>query len=199
MIKNIIFDIGNVLAPFSWRSTYEQLFKGDELERMAELTVLDGEAWNKLDKGELSFEEILQIFIKKAPELEEKIRTAVDKIYCDIKPYPYAADLVKNLKERGYGVYALSNYGQVPFEKSLPRFSFMDYMDGAVISYQIKEIKPQAEIFNYLLKKYNLKAFECLFLDDNENNIRAASALGFETVLFGSIEDAKREYPNIFI
>lgn len=184
MIDTVVFDIGNVLAHFNWRETYESLFAGQELERISDLTVRDGALWNELDRGTLSYEEVLERATEKAPELAEKLRLAVDTIYARIEPYPYAQEWVGGLKEKGFKVYALSNYGKVPFARSLPRFPFMGLMDGAVISYQVQKLKPGREIFDILCEQYCFKPEQAVFIDDNEANAKAAAALGFHAIQF---------------
>ena len=70
-------------------------------------------------------------------------------------------------------------------------------MDGGVFSCDVNWIKPEREIFNILLKKYNLKAEECVFLDDNKNNIEAASAMGFNTIPFEYYQQAHGELMSL--
>ncbi len=89
---------------------------------------------------------------------------------------------IKELKTLGYNVYILSN---IPEDdtKYLRSCGVFDNIDGGVFSYEYKKIKPDPEIFHILLKKYNLKASECLFLDDRKDNVvESASNMGFETI-----------------
>lgn len=193
MIQSIVFDIGNVLAHFNWRETYESLFSGTELDTITKITVGDSETWRELDRGTLSYEEILQRIIQKAPELEDKIRLGLDEIYKRIAPYPYAEAWVRELKARGLKLYVLSNYGKVPFEQSRPRFPFLELMDGSLISYEVQELKPEPKIFRLLCEKYGIKPTEAVFIDDMEENIKGAAALGFHTILFRDKAGADRQ------
>ena len=112
-----------------------------------------------------------------------------------IEEYAYSYDWIKNLKAQGYQVYLLSNYGRTSFEaaRDHSRLSFLPLVDGGVISYEVQIVKPEPGIYQALLKKYNLKAEECVFLDDRTENIEAALALGFHGIVVKSHEQAVQE------
>lgn len=196
-MNTVIFDIGNVLAYFNWRETYAELFEGEELEQISQLTVMDSEGWNALDQGIISYDEAVEAFSKKSPELRDKIRLGMDTIYQKIEAYPYASRWVQKWKDRGYKVYALSNYGEQPFLWSRPRFDFMELMDGAVISYELKLLKPGEEIYKAICNKYGIVPEQAAFVDDNPANIEAANKLGFNGVLFSNHKQADEELERL--
>ena len=103
------------------------------------------------------------------------------------------------LKEQGYKVFLLSNYGKTSFEAARDhgRLSFLPLVDGSVISYEVQIVKPEPGIYHALLEKYDLKAEECVFLDDRADNIEAARALGFLGIVVESYEQAKKELETI--
>ncbi|MEG1426986.1 MAG: HAD family phosphatase [Oscillospiraceae bacterium] len=199
MIDTVIFDIGNVLAPFQWREIYEELFFGEVLERISDITVRDTALWNEMDRGTVEYEALLQRIIAKEPRLEQDIRRAVHTLYQRIAPYDYASSWVKALKEKGLRVYALSNYGKVPFEQSRPRFPFLEDLDGMVISYEVQQIKPAPPIFNILCEKYAIVPQNAVFIDDNADNIQGAAALHFHTILFRNKPDTDKELEKLGI
>ena len=106
---------------------------------------------------------------------------------------PHTMPWVKALKERGYRLYVLSNYGEYLFLKSKDRLDFMPYMDGAVISYQIQMIKPDQEIYEYILNKYGLLPEESVFIDDRPENVEGAKLIGMNGILFEDFEQASGE------
>ena len=55
-------------------------------------------------------------------------------------------------------------------------------MSGGIISFQVKQIKPNAEIYQSLLRKYNLVADECLFFDDRADNTEGARKQGIHAI-----------------
>jgi len=200
MIKNIIFDIGNVLAQFRWQDLFREMgFEGEKFDRIAKATVLHPTLWNEFDRSLLSDEEIIAGCVARAPEYEEDIRQLFRITEGLVEEYSYSYDWVKSLKEKGYRVYILSNYGKTSFEaaRDYGRLSFLPLVDGKVISYEVQMVKPEPEIYRTLLEKYELKAEESVFLDDREENIEAAKAFGIHGIVVKSQEDAAEELNRI--
>lgn len=200
MIKNIIFDIGNVLASFRWKDLFKDLeFAGEKFDRIAAATVLHPTMWNEFDRSLMPDEEIIARCIERAPEYEQEIRLLFSKTELLVEEYSYSYDWIKSLKEQGYSVYLLSNYGKTSFEAARDhgRLSFLPLVDGGVISYEVKIVKPEPGIYEALLTKYNLVAGECVFLDDRAENIAAAEQLGFHGIVVESFEQAKEELKKV--
>lgn len=199
MIKNIIFDIGNVLASFRWKDLFKELgFAGEAFDHIAAATVLHPTLWNEFDRSLMSDEEIIAKCIERAPEYEKEIRLLFDTTAGLVEEYAYSYEWIKGLKEQGYKVYLLSNYGKTSFEaaRDKGRLSFLPLVDGAVISYEVKMVKPEPGIYEALLRKYDLKAEECVFLDDKSENIEAAEKLGFHGIVVENYEQAKEVLEN---
>ena len=193
MIKNIIFDIGNVLASFRWKDLFKDLgFAGEKFDRIAAATVLHPTMWNEFDRSLMPDEEIIAKCIERAPEYEQEIRLMFTKTELLVEEYSYSYDWIKSLKEQEYNVYLLSNYGKTSFEAARDhgRLSFLPLVDGGVISYEVKIVKPEPGIYEALLAKYNLKAEESVFLDDRADNITAAEQLGFHGIVVESFKQA---------
>ena len=100
---------------------------------------------------------------------------------------------IKDLKNRGYGLYIISNYAEYMFKKTKHKLQFLSYLDGAIFSYQHKVIKPNKVIYEVLLNKYKLKAEECVFIDDRLENVEGAKALGFKGIQFKNYEQASTQ------
>ncbi|MGN0506161.1 MAG: HAD family hydrolase [Lachnospiraceae bacterium] len=198
MIKNIVFDIGNVLAHFRWQELLHDLgMTGEVFESVADATVRNTGMWNEFDRGVLDDEEIIKGCIDSAPQYEKEIRLLFANVKDIVLEYPYAKPWITELKERGFRVYLLSNYGKTSYEQGSKGFSFLPLVDGAVISYEVKHIKPEPEIYTELFQKYGLKPEECVFFDDREENIEAACTLGMHGIVFTSREKAGRELEKL--
>ncbi len=184
MIKNIIFDIGNVLRGFD-NAGFFASFGYDEamVERLRKATALSPE-WNELDKGVMPYEDVVQLFVKNAPELETDILKIFQNVNGILKYYDYAVPWIKELKEKGYKVYYLSNFFEKAETDCADMMDFLFYMDGGILSYQEKMTKPDAAIYQLLLERYHLKAEESVFLDDTEKNIVAAQKEGIHGIVF---------------
>ena len=193
MITTIVFDIGNVLASFRWKDLFTDLgFTGEKFDRIAAATVQHPTLWNEFDRSLMSDEEIIARCIERAPEYEKEIRLVFSKTELLVEEYAYAREWIQSLKAQGYQVYLLSNYGKTSFEAARDhgRLSFLPFVDGGVISYEVKIVKPEPGIYEALLEKYNLKAEECVFLDDRADNVEAAKLLGFHGIVVESYEQA---------
>ena len=197
MITTIIFDIGNVLAAFDWPASLRKWgFPEEEYETIAD-ALYRSEDWNEMDRGVLTIEEMLTRFCNKAPQYAEDIRKVIENFADTIHQYPYVKPMIHELKERGYKVYFLSNYGEYTYEKTKGELDFIELMDGGIFSYKMKLIKPDKWIYLALLEKYGIQAEEAVFFDDNVKNVEAACRLGIHGIVFEGYEQAMRELEDL--
>ncbi len=193
MIRNIVFDIGNVLVAFRWREYFAEFgYSQDIYDRLCKATAMSP-VWNEYDRGIWTEEEVLQGFIANDPEIEPQIRETLSSLKGLLVMYDYAVDWVKDLKQKGYGVYYLSNYSVPAYRDCESELAFLPYMDGGILSYREKVIKPDPAIYNLLLERYGLKAEECVFLDDTEKNIKGAHGVGMHGIVVKNREQAIEE------
>lgn len=198
MIKTIIFDIGNVLVDFRWRQVYESFgLKDADIEKLADATVRH-QAWVDLDRGIITTEEAESAYIKAAPEYREYI----ERIYPDMTPmlvqFEYAVPWIKELKERGYRIYILSNWSHPAYEACKDNaLNFLPLADGVVFSYKEFVVKPDREIYEIICSRYDINPEEAVFLDDSEPNIDAARAYGLHGIHFKSYEQGKAELEKL--
>lgn len=195
MIKNIIFDIGNVLVDFRWRALMEDLNLPEETRVIFEKTVFGSRWWAELDHGIYEESEILEKFREDNKDHLEEFNLVWENRDKLVEPYAYSAEWIAQLKSRGFSVYLLSNYPRDVFtlHAECGCFPFLDKIDGKVVSGFVKMVKPNADIYEYLLKEYRLIPSECVFLDDREDNIETAAALGMKGIVFKSYNQACAE------
>ncbi len=193
MIRNIIFDIGNVLTDFRWREFLEDKgFEEAMIDRIAKASVMSP-VWNELDRGEMTEEELMREFIRRDPEIEQELRAAYGNVHDMVRKRDYVIPWMKELKGKGYGLYYLSNFSLKAHTDCADALDFMPCMDGGLLSYQEKVIKPDRAIFDLLLSRYGLRAQECVFLDDTLQNVEAARRYGFYAICFQTKEQAEEE------
>lgn len=193
MIGTIIFDIGNVLADFTWEAHYRRFgYTGSRLERLAQATVKN-DAWNEYDRGTLTDEEVLQRFIDSDPEMEADIRKCLANVEGMVVRNGYAIPWIQELKQKGYQTLYLSNFSEKAAKECAKALDFLPYLDGGILSYQDKVIKPMPEIYQLLIDRYQLVPEECVFLDDTQKNLTGAEAFGIHTILFKNQAQAKEE------
>lgn len=198
MIKNIIFDVGKVLVEWEPDVAMQKLgFDEITLKAVSEATV-ESNDWNENDRSVLSDEEQLQIFIDKAPAYEKEIRLFWDNIGLAIWQYDYVKEWMQELKTRGYRLYILSNYARRTYAQTRETgLSFLEDVDGQLFSFEVHQIKPEPEIYQTLLRKFDLKPEECVFLDDRADNIAAAEDAGIHGIQFTGYEAAKAKLEEL--
>lgn len=198
MIKNIVFDIGNVLAGFVWQEFYRSFgFSEEVFEKLADATVRSS-LWNEMDRGEMSDDQLLEGFIRNDPSIEKEIREVFQNVKGMVCRYEYAIPWIKGLKERGFGIYVISNFAHKAYLDCSEALDFLQEVDGAIISYQEKLIKPSPEIYRLLCSKYGLAAEECVFIDDTAPNVEAAMKEGMKGIVFHTREQANEELEKLF-
>lgn len=196
-MKNIVFDIGNVLLDFHPQKFLKGLgFEKNIEERLYKLIFLSDE-WNELDRGSIDYEIAEKIFKTKAPDLKNEISIVLDKWHEMLTPIKPNVDLLKSLKDYGYNIYYLSNFQKDIYEKMYHKYDFLRIGNGGVISYQVNTLKPDHFIYTILLSKYNLNPNETLFIDDNLDNIEEAKKIGFHSILFTSCEELKNSIKTL--
>lgn len=189
MIKNVVFDIGNVLVDFRWREFLaEKGFDEPMMKRIIKASVASP-YWDEFDRGALTEEEAMKAFLSIDPEIEKELYTAYKSIVGMLKKRDYAIPWVQKLKKAGFGVYYLSNYSKKAYDECRDTIDFIPYTDGGILSFQELMIKPNPEIYRLLLSRFGLKAEECVFIDDTEKNVVAAKELGFAGIVFKTYED----------
>lgn len=193
MIRNIVFDIGNVLVNFDPKSFLKRKgFDEAMADRIIEASVKTP-VWNELDRGAWTEEELIEGFVRNDPKIEEQIRRAFSDYEDIVLPTTYAIPWIKELKAKGYSVYYLSNCSRMVEVQCKEAMAFLPYTDGGILSYTDKLIKPDPAIYLLFLERFGLQADETVFLDDTLVNIEAAEKLGIHGIWFKGKEQAECE------
>ena len=188
MIKNLIFDVGNVLIEYRWNQMLLDYGLTKEEAAVAGPLFFEHETWKELDLGNMPVEDVIVLYEKQLPEYAGLIRWFLTHLELMPIPRPDVWEKVHALKEKGYKIYLLSNYNEDFFRVHTEGASFLKDIDGKVVSYEIHKIKPYPEIYEYLLDKYELKPEESVFFDDRPENTQTAEELGMKTYTITSKE-----------
>lgn len=193
MITTIIFDIGNVLVDFNWKEYIASFgFSKEVQEKLAKATMLSRE-WDEFDRGVLEIEDIIRKFVKNDSTVEKEIRMICENVHDMLGRKDYAIPWIQDLKKKGYGVYYLSNFSRKAEVECAHTLDFLPYMDGGILSYQEKVIKPEPEIYQILIDRYHLIPDQCVFMDDKPENCEGAKRAGMHTIVFTTKEEAEKE------
>lgn len=197
MIRTIIFDIGNVLTAFAWRTFLESFGFDQEAEKKVCAATVENPFWCECDRGILTDEEILEGFIRNEPTVEKELRRFYENLHGIVTRVDYAIPWIQELKQKGCQVLVLSNFSEKGWRENQDALDFMEYVDGGIISCREKLIKPDPAIYRLLLSRYNLIAEECVFLDDTKVNVTAAEEVGIHGILFENLEQAKEDLKKL--
>lgn len=184
MIRNIIFDMGNVLLDYNPDAAMELLHIRSEARAIIKQELFLGEEWKQGDLGYITNAERYDGVSKRVPEeYHKELRQVVDHWDVCMVPLPWAKEYVKYKKDEGYHLYILSN-ACAEFYHYFPRHYDMDLFDGIVVSSDLHIVKPDTRIYTYLLDTYHIRAEESLFIDDVKANVEAAVRLGIHGCVF---------------
>lgn len=197
MIKNIIFDFGGVLLDWNPRYLYKSYFNNDEEMEHFLADICNGE-WNIRQDAGRPFAEAVKELQAKFPEYAEAIQMYDDDwekmLKCEL---PESIDLLKELKFMGYGIYGLTNWSAEKIGYAFANYSFFSLFDGIVVSGVEKVVKPDRKIYEILLERYSLKPGECVFIDDNQDNVDMAKVLGINAIRFDNIGNVKEHLETL--
>ena len=182
MIKNIIFDIGNVLLKFEPKKYLKELFKDKEIEDLLFNEIFRSNEWLMLDKGSINEAEATSIFIDRVPERTIDINLCMSNWKSILVPIKENISVLKSLHIKGYNLYILSNFHKAAYNHILDTHDFFSIFHGGAVSFEENLLKPNIDFFNILLDRYSLNPCECLFIDDTLDNITAASSIGINVI-----------------
>ena len=198
-VKNIIFDVGQVLVSYEWEDYLKSFHFPEEEEKLIAEAVFKSQTWNERDRGLFPEEEYLKQFIAALPaEYEEDVKRVLRESEKTIQIKDYAETWTSYLKSQGYHLYILSNYSQFMLDHTRAnKMPFLKNMDGVIFSCEVKEIKPEPQIYRTLLTRFGLKPEESVFLDDRPENCEAARKLGIHAIEFHDLKQAAKELEKL--
>ena len=194
MIRNILFDMGNVLIRFDRKLFLDRLEVSEADKNILLREVFANVEWAQMDRGTKTEETALESMCKRLPQ---RLHGAAETLTLHwdepLIPIDGMYELVEELKEKGYGIYLLSNasYRQHAYWSGVAASRFFD---GTLISADVHAVKPQPEIYNLCLEKFGLKPEESFFIDDVGANVEGAVNCGLQgAVFFGDVARLRGE------
>ena len=183
-MKNIVFDIGNVIAYIDMEDVIKRIGKTEENIKFIKENIIDTPEWSKnslIDTGFINWSEAIDIIADRTNHENDSILEEFAYGHYDyLKVNDDVLELIKTLKNN-YKVYILSNLNEYSYS-IYKESGLFDLVDGECLSFQEHKIKPYKEIYKTLLNKYNLDSKETLFIDDKLSNCQTASNLGINYI-----------------
>lgn len=197
-MKNIIFDIGNVLLSFQPERFLKQYYDEKTIGDLLTIIFCSDE-WLELDLGNLTIDETINIFSKRNPQYKDEIHFVLKNWTKMMTPIQENVDIAYKLKEKGYSLYILSNFHDEAIKEMYNKYPFFTIFDGGVISAYEHMIKPNPKFYQILLDRYHLNPHECLFIDDMLANITIASIFGITSIHLNYNKNLKEELQKLNI
>jgi 2-haloacid dehalogenase len=189
----VVFDLGGVLIDWNPRYLYRTLFD-DEAEMEAFLAEVTTQEWNAQQDAGRPWSEAVEALVAQHPDRRELIEAYWHRWPETLGgPIQGTVDILGELRARGVRTYALSNWSAETFPLARPRFPFLEWFDGILISGEAKLAKPDPRIFAHLLERFGLEPGSTVFIDDSTANVRAAEAAGLIAMRFENPEQLHGE------
>ena len=191
-IKNIVFDLGRVLIKFEHKEYIEQNIPEEKREDFYN-GIFGSTEWLMLDRGTLSYEDAKKIFKERVPGADKQIDRLFDvDLFEILQPIEENVKLLSKLKEK-YNLYILSNFHQPAFEHIFKKYDFFRLFDGHTVSCYYYLLKPEKEIYDTLINKFNLIPKETVFIDDTKVNIDACEKEGIRGIHLPDYTELKQK------
>lgn len=194
---NIVFDLGGVV--FNWQpdKLISSVFNDPETQQLVRVEIFEHSDWVELDRGTLDVEQAIERGASRTKLPRAEISKLMSEVPRSLTPIHESIDLLRSIRGTDNKFFILSNM-QFPSIEHLEReSSIWDMFDGIVISCRIQKVKPDIEIYEYLLNEHRLVAEETVFIDDTDVNLVAASTLGIKTIKFVSSSQCRQDLVNL--
>lgn len=197
-IHTVVFDIGGVLIDWHPRYLYRKIFKED-LQRMeyllSNICTFD---WNAQQDAGRSFAHGVLELQAKYPDWAEYIEAfdcRWEEMLGDAKWE--TVSILEELKNTGIPIYALTNLSAEKYPIVLARYQLLNKFDGILVSGKVGMKKPDPEIYQLLLDKYAIRAYETVFIDDSEKNIETARRFGMRVIHFQDALELRKDLEDL--
>jgi len=190
---NIVFDLGGVVVKWEPDVIIAKWFTDPTIRATVRREIIDHEDWLELDRGTLSLEAAIGRAARRTGLSETAVGEFMRQVPRELAAVPETVDLMYRLKANGHILYCLSNMPFASIEHLEKTYTFWELFAGKVISCRLNLCKPEVEIYDYLLKTYNLDATRTVFIDDIDANLATAAQLGIQTIKFEGSAQCERE------
>lgn len=196
-IKNIVFDVGNVLVRWDPTWIIANAFAPHENKQKRMQQIFKSGIWTDLNKGKYSEAEVIEEYHRQFSIDRERLAHFMATVKTSLTPLPGSFEFFNELHEAGYHLYLLTDNVREIVSYLKAQYDFWDKVKGAVVSAEIGHLKPSPEIYRHLLDTHSLVPQETVFFDDLEKNIAGAKQHGIQGVQFKNAEQAKESLLNL--
>lgn len=190
-IKNIVFDIGNVLVKWAPFDVIKSVFPDSDPEGFFKAMY---PVWIDLNLGKVSELEAIELYHQQLKFPKDKLVQLMYAFKTGQTPIPGSLELLEELScLEGIELYSITDNIRELIAYHRANSNFLDKFKGVVVSADIAVLKPNAAIYNNLLTSYNLIPGECVFIDDLAINVDGARKVGMRAFQFLDAKQCRME------
>ena len=197
MALNVIFDLCGVILEWKPDQIIDRFFKDPKIKQQVYSEIINHPDWRELDRGVLSRNEAIVRAADRTGLSIDDIEKMITYIPNALLPIPDTVKLLYSVRERGHKLFLLTNIPVFSIEYVEREYSFLACFEGSVVSCRVNMIKPEPEIYQYLMGLYNLDCGETIYIDDSDVNLNVASGLGIRTIKYENPIQCKCELENM--
>jgi len=183
-LMNIVFDLGGVV--FNWLpdTIVQRVFEDSETQDLVKAEIFEHVDWVELDRGTITFDQAAMRGASRTGLPRESIEELLNEVPPSLTPIQGTIDLIRSIQDSNNRFFVLSNMHIASISYLEEKHAIWDMFEGVVISSRIQKVKPEVEIYEYLLSEYELDPTETVFIDDMNENLAAARSTGIQTIQF---------------
>ncbi len=187
LIKNIVFDVGNVLVRWDPVSVVIKTFPDVVDPKELSKAIFKHETWLDLNRGIISEEQAMALYRERLPAHAREFEFMMDNVRASLLPLEDSIALLRKLSKH-YKVFALTDNTIEIMAYLKKQYDFWPLFEGIVVSAEVGVLKPSKAIYHHLLDVYQLNAQETIFIDDHLPNVQGAREVGIKAIRFQEIE-----------
>lgn len=194
---NIVFDLGGVV--FNWQpdAIIRSIFEDTAIQDLIRKEIFEHTDWVELDRGTIALDQAIVRGAARTGLPSEDIERLLKAVPRFLTPIEETIELIRDLSNTNNRLFVLSNMHLASIAYLEQRHRIWDVFDGIVISSRIQMVKPELQIYDYLLNLYQLEPAETIFIDDLPENLMAASSLGIKTIRFFDSAQCARDLEQV--
>lgn len=194
---NIVFDLGGVV--FNWQpdAIVESIFDDPATRYLVRNEIIGHADWLELDRGTMALSHAIERGASRTGLSWQDVERVFEAVPKFLTPIEATIDLIHGLSSTENSLFVLSNMHVASIEYLEEQHDFWGVFDGVVVSSRIKMVKPEPQIYEYLLNEFQLDAAETIFIDDMPENLAAAAAAGIQTIRFIDPAQCERDLAHV--
>jgi putative hydrolase of the HAD superfamily len=193
VVRNVIFDLGGVVLDWNPDQIVSRFQPQAELRSSFKQDIFGHPDWQLFDRGTLTELELIDRIETRTGLAKSQASSVVDSVRESLVEKSETVQLMRRLHARGLALFCLSNMPSSVYAHLREQHGFWDLFTGIVISGEVKMLKPEAAVFDYLLQKFAISAAQSVFIDDLKANIEGARAVGLTGILFRDAGQCEQE------